>query len=320
MGGACMWETVTFTDGDNLHGIVFRWNHWIGDGIATQLCMSRLFGFPYELSSAIQSRRTDLELVTWRMKLRFVAFIFRELRKPKHTTWLRMHLRGKTNAERVQYAVDNSRAVILPSHNFDLIKAAAKSKGTSVFAVLCAACQRTVNELLCRYAPEGPLEKVVVRGTVALSRDIALCNSLAVFTAEIPSEASTKEIGERLAAGTQETVELAPAVNWFFSKVDMASFCERIWNDLAKTPGHDAATFMLTSLPGPSEQVRICDVPVTSWFNTLGDSKDPLFTCFSYNGTLYTVFNTFPKVQTEAEAIKTVWSEQLAAVCAGSKI
>ena len=66
-----LWDIVSYTDGADNHGVMFRWNHWMGDGISTQAVMARLFDYDFAEPASIASRVHDLENVTWGDRLDF---------------------------------------------------------------------------------------------------------------------------------------------------------------------------------------------------------------------------------------------------------
>merc|ERR1739848_39587 len=74
-----MWEIESFTDGSALHGVILRWNYWIGDGLSTQACIGKLFEHPFEVSAAVQKRVDNPELANRSMIWPIFKYSWRQL-------------------------------------------------------------------------------------------------------------------------------------------------------------------------------------------------------------------------------------------------
>lgn len=304
-----MWEIESFTDGVNSHGVIFRWNHWLGDGLSTQRCIGRLFSHPFEEPASVQSRVGEER--RWGSGWRAATHAARQAAKEPRSTWFWDGARDATDF------VDSARVLFMPVADLSAVKAAAKAEETTVTAVLLCAAARTHHELCRKFRPRTVQSTCGVKIAFATHRHDALCNQHASFQVDMSNRASLAEVGQTLRGAVVDAVAALPAVRSAFDlavrNLGARAFASALLTEAL--PERQAAQFMLTSFPGPSQAFSICGVPVTSYFATRGDILDRNFTCFTYDGRLYVTLTVPPRVYEEAEHIRAVWSRKLKDVC-----
>lgn len=311
-----MWELETFTDGVDSHGVVLRWNHWIGDGLSTQMCLSRLFDYPFEIDPTVQSRSADSAEATFFGKLKYGWWLQKALRRPTQETWFTA---GCKKEEVPQVMLDGSKMIAMPPSDFHAVRRAAKAQKTTVTALLVSAASKTYLELLRRFCTSPPFERLIVMGSVARRRGDELANNSAVTAMVFPTAATTPQIAAEYRRAVDECVEMGPPGN------ALIEWMERRWGTLKvleglilpmltkpKKPFH----LVVTTFPGPKQQFGICGVPVTGMYNCMGHGSHPIFTCCGYNGKLFVTLGTMDRVHLKQDVVKAVWAEQLDAVLA----
>merc|ERR1712032_167634 len=177
---------------------------------------------------------------------------------------------------------------------------------------LMVVAMRTYNALLRRFCSNGPQDSIQIKNTAAQWRE-ELTKQLAVYTFTVPSSSGFRDLDRVLKEETELALDMATAkekaIEELIEKKGVANFCQEGFKTYLCAP----CDLMVTSFPGPPEQINICGAPVTQMYNFRGDVADNLWTCTTYNGLLFPALTTVPQVQMEAEIVRHVWSENLAA-------
>eukprot|EP00811_Abedinium_folium_P032694 NODE_5719_length_1741_cov_5.681537.p1 GENE.NODE_5719_length_1741_cov_5.681537~~NODE_5719_length_1741_cov_5.681537.p1 ORF type:complete len:437 (+),score=62.62 NODE_5719_length_1741_cov_5.681537:141-1451(+) len=318
--GQPQWDLSTYTDGHDGHGVVFRWNHWIGDGLSSFVTLARLFDWDYEVLPVVQERRIDLSSVTWAQRLRSFKLSFGGPQNEYHNVWGGV---GSDAAvplgDAIRHSIDEARVVTMVA-DLGEVKAAAQRQSVTVTVLLLDVAMRTFIHFQGRHGRKEVRDPLAIYTTAAMGRDAGMANESKLIQVRIPLEAPSTEIGRIWADTLGQHLELMSAERAIYLGFERLGMLGGVMDSLLKVEMEDKKKIDLTvtTLPGPKHPQAICGVPMTGMYNCLGHSSFPRFTCSGYAGKVFITLGVGSEVSKNSAAVRRVWNEKLSDVLSGA--